>query len=50
MNKFVKKLKKDLKKSPGKACVLALLLVVALWFWAPLIMNMFGQEPEPVAT
>ncbi len=39
---FVKKLQKDLKKSPGKATVLALLLVVAIWFWSPLVMNLFG--------
>lgn len=48
MEKFVKKLKKDLKKSPGKAAVLALLSVVALWFWAPLVMQLFGKEAEPV--
>lgn len=39
-SKLVKKLRKDLKKSPGKAAVLALLLVVALWFWAPLVKNL----------
>jgi hypothetical protein len=49
-SKFVKKLKKDLKKSPGKAAVLALVSVVAIWFWAPLVTGMFGGTSKPVAT
>lgn len=49
-SKLVKKLQKDLKKSPGKAAVLALLLVVALWFWAPLLTNLFANGNAKPAT
>ena len=49
-SKFVKKLKKDLKKSPGKAAVLAALFAVAVWFWAPLVMGMFGGPAQPTLT
>ena len=45
--KFVKKLKKELKKSPGKAAVLAALLGVAAWFWAPLMTGMLGGSAPP---
>jgi hypothetical protein len=45
-SKFIKKLKKELKKSPGKAAVLALLSLVAIWFWAPLVTNLFGGETK----
>jgi hypothetical protein len=38
------KLKREVQKSPGKAAMLALLLAVALWFWAPLLMGMFGSS------
>ena len=49
--KFVNKLKRDLKKSPGKAAVLALLLAVAVWFWSPLIVNLMGgSSTSPPAT
>lgn len=52
-SQFVKKLRKDLKKSPGKAAVLAVLFLVALWFWAPLLKNLAGGEattPPPAAS
>ena len=50
-SKLVKKLHKELKKSPGKAGVLALLLAVAVWFWSPLIWNLMGESnaSQPVS-
>jgi len=41
---FVERLKKDFKKSPGKAIALGLLCLVAVWFWVPLI---FGGGSAP---
>jgi hypothetical protein len=46
-SRFVKKLQKDLKRSPGKAVVLAALLGVAMWFWAPLVTNFVVGAPAP---
>jgi hypothetical protein len=44
-------LTRDIKRSPMKAAVLALLCVVALYFWAPLVFGWFGKEkPKPKAT
>lgn len=41
---FINKLKREVQKSPGKAATLALLLCVALWFWAPLLTGMLGSS------
>lgn len=49
-SKLAKKLKRDLKKSPGKAAALALLAGVAVWFWAPLVKGFFGHPTPAVAT
>ena len=43
---FINKLKREVQKSPGKAATLALLLCVALWFWAPLLTGMLGSPSE----
>ena len=47
--KLSKQLQRDLKKNPQKAAVLALLAVVALWFWAPLVMGS-GEDATTPAT
>lgn len=46
VSKLQKQLMRDLKRSPGKAAVLAILCVVAIWFWAPLL---FGGKKTPPA-
>jgi hypothetical protein len=46
---FINKLKREVQKSPGKAATLALLLCVALWFWAPLLTGMLGSSPNASA-
>jgi len=45
-SKFVNKFKRELKKSPAKAGVLATLCVVALWFWLPLVLNLFSDPAK----
>lgn len=40
--KYKKQLQREIGANPGKAGVLALLLAVALYFWAPLVMKWFG--------
>jgi hypothetical protein len=47
VSKLQKQLLRDLKRSPGKAAVLAVLCVVAIWFWAPLL---FGGGKKPAKT
>jgi hypothetical protein len=47
-SKLAKKIKREVKKSPGKALALALLAGVAVWFWAPLFKGLLGQS-TPVA-
>ena len=44
---FVRKLRREIARSPKKAALLALLAAVGLWFWAPLVANWFsGSPPE----
>jgi hypothetical protein len=43
-SRWVRKLRREIKSSPKKAAVLALLSVVALWFWAPLAAKWFGKS------
>jgi len=57
LNKLVKRLRREAASSPKKLAVLALLAVVALWFWAPLLWGWFSPadkasasaEPGPTA-
>jgi hypothetical protein len=42
--RLVKRLRRDIKSSPRKAAVLALLSVVGLWFWIPLVAKWFGKS------
>jgi len=41
LDKLVKQLKRDVTASPKKAAALALMLLVALYFWAPLVWKWF---------
>jgi hypothetical protein len=43
LDKLLKKLKRDLAASPQKAAALGLMILVALYFWAPLIMKFGGK-------
>lgn len=47
MGKLGKRLKRELKKSPGKAALLGLVCLIAVWYWAPLIKNWFTGACEP---
>lgn len=40
------RLKGDLRRSPGKAAILGILVLVALWFWAPLLWKWGGQDRD----
>jgi hypothetical protein len=46
MDKLLKQLQRDLKRNPKKAGILGLLVLVAGWFWLPLIMP--KEEPKRV--
>ena len=49
-NKLLHKLSREVKRNPKRAGVLGLLVVVALWFWAPLILGWIIPEPDPATT
>jgi hypothetical protein len=40
--KLAQQLVKEIQRKPGKASVLALLFVVAIWFWGPLVAKWLG--------
>jgi hypothetical protein len=46
LEKLQRQLVRDLKKNPAKAGTLALLAVVCIWFWIPLV---FKREPAAAA-
>jgi hypothetical protein len=46
---LVRKVKRDLLRSPAKAAVLAALLLVAIWFWAPLVKRWLTRDPDSSA-
>lgn len=54
MQKLIKQLKKEVKANPGRSAVLAIVTVVAIYFWAPLVMKWSGlgkgAKPTEVAT
>ena len=43
-SRLVRTLRREIKASPKKAAVLALVSVAALWFWAPLLAKWFGKS------
>lgn len=45
--KLAKQLKKELTRNPKKTAALALVSVVALWFWAPLATKWLGGAKKP---
>jgi hypothetical protein len=47
-SRFTVKLRREIEANPKKAGVLALLLVVAIWFWAPLFGKWFGKTETDV--
>jgi hypothetical protein len=47
-SRFTVKLRREIEANPKKAGVLALLLVVAIWFWAPLLGKWFGKTETDV--
>jgi hypothetical protein len=44
-----KRLQREVKANPAKAAGLGALLLVACWFWAPLVMGIFKSEEASVA-
>lgn len=47
-NQLIRRLKREATRNPKKLGALGLLLVVALWFWAPLVRGWFHKdEPAP---
>lgn len=49
LDRFVKQLRREATASPQKAVVLGLLGVVALWFWAPLVLGWMGPDEDEAA-
>ena len=49
LDKLIKRLKKDALASPQKAGALGLMVLVALYFWAPLVMKNFKGKAKPGA-
>lgn len=47
--KLIRQLRRELTANPKKSAILCLLLLVAVWFWAPLIMKWFGNNQETIA-
>jgi hypothetical protein len=43
-NKFIRRLRREITSSPKKAVVLGLSLVVAIWFWTPLVAKWTGAK------
>lgn len=53
-NRYLKQLQREAARNPAKAGVLGLLVVVALWFWGPLVWGWIGPSeaaspPSPKA-
>ena len=52
-NQLLRRLKREATRNPKKVGALGLLLVVALWFWAPLVRGWFHKDeipPSPVGS
>ena len=46
-NQFIRRLKREATRNPKKLGALGMLLVVAVWFWAPMVRGWFHKD-EPV--
>lgn len=49
LDKLLKRLKRDLAASPQKAGALGLMVLVALYFWAPLVLKWVKKPSKPAA-
>jgi hypothetical protein len=49
-NKFIRRLRRELTANPKKTAVLALLLLVAIVFWAPLVEKWIDGQSDDVKT
>ncbi len=49
-SRLLRKLRREIKASPRKTAVLALLSVVGLWFWIPLVARWFGKTDSEAAS
>jgi hypothetical protein len=49
-NKLIRRLRREITANPKKAAVLALLLLVAIVFWAPLITKWTGSKTDDLPT
>jgi hypothetical protein len=54
-NRWIKQLRREAVRNPAKAGVLGLLVVLALWFWAPLVWGWIGSregssQPSPTGS
>jgi len=50
VDQLAKRLRREVLADPKKAAILGLMLLVALWFWAPLVMGWIGKkESGPTA-
>ncbi|MBA2114976.1 hypothetical protein [Bremerella alba] len=50
IQKTTNQLTKEIKRNPAKAAILGGLLLVAIWFWYPLVQKWFGGKSRPVAS
>jgi hypothetical protein len=46
VKKLLRQIRREAARSPQKAAVLGLLALVAIWFWAPLVMGWVQGEPK----
>ena len=50
LNKLTKRLRREIRSSPKKAAALGLLLLVAVYYWVPLLTGMTAKKDQAVAT
>jgi hypothetical protein len=46
VSKLLRQLRREAKRNPKKAGILGLLALVAVWFWAPLLMDWFRADGQ----
>lgn len=49
IQKLTKQIKKEAKANPGRTAVLAIVTLVAIYFWAPLLTKLVGGGNKPAA-
>lgn len=50
LNKLTRRLRREIRSSPKKAAALGLLLLVAVYYWVPLLKGTIANEDQAVAT